>query len=303
MRAYPTIFNPRQFVIAAAIAIAAAPGAAHARAAALRAPTIVALEEESIAGADLTPTPTETPTPDANGNLPPTPVATPSETPTEGPIFAEPSAIPTATGDAAPLDAGSITPTLRISDAPLDSVIAAQASPARAASLRVTEQARRQLERDHPDEAIRTLSRAVGIDPGNPYAYFFLGRAYIAKKDDEQAMSFLKRAEIGFGSGNPTWLGETLAYEGLTYEESGHMDAAAAAYQQAIAADPGNLMARVGYTRVAPEVTPQAPAAPPGAPADSAIAPPPPADAAPAPPPAASPPAPPPPRESAPPVD
>ncbi len=290
----------RALAIAAAIGISVAPLLAVRRASG--APVVVALEEESIGGADLTPTPTVTPTPDANGNLPPTPSSTPSATPTEAPIFAEPTAMPTSSDEAPPLDIGAITPTLRVSDAPLNAVIAAEPSPARAASLRATDKARQQLIANHPDEAIRTLGSAIGIDPANPYAYFYLGRAYVAKKDDEQALSFFKRAEIGFGSNNAVWLSETLAFEGLTYEESSRINAAAAAYQQAIAADPGNLMARVGYTRVSPDVTPVAPAAPEGAPAESGITAPPAGDAA-QPPPAAPPPPGPPSDEDAPATD
>ncbi|MGH7778864.1 MAG: tetratricopeptide repeat protein [Candidatus Binataceae bacterium] len=298
MRSDHTVPRATVLSIAAAIVIFAAPVSAHARAS--HAPIVVALEEESIGAADLTPTPTITPTPDANGNLPPAPSPTPSATPAEAPVFSEPIPIPTSADEAA-LDIGAITPTLRVSDAPLDAVIAAEASPARAASLRATEQARRQIVANRPDEAIRTLGRAIGIDPGNPYAYFYLGRAYVAKKDNDQALSFFKRAEIGFGTNNPTWLGETLAFEGLTYEQSDHINAAAAAYQQAIAADPGNLMARVGYTRVAPEITPTAPVAPEGPPNDSDITPPP-AGVVALPPPVVAPP-PGPPAETAPPND
>jgi tetratricopeptide (TPR) repeat protein len=295
MRSDHTLPRRRAIAVAAALTMLAAPRLVRAAGA----PLAVALEEESIGAADLTPTPTATATADAQGNLPPAPSPTPSATPTEASVFTEPTPMPTSSEVAAPLDVGEITPTLRVSDAPLDAVIAAEASPARAESLRVTEQARQQLLANHPDEAMRSLARAVGIDPGNPYAYFYLGRAYVAKNNDDQALSFFKRAEIGFGANNPTWLGETLAFEGLTYEQSDHINAAAAAYQQAIAADPGNLMARVGYTRVAPDITPAAPAAPEGAPTDSAITAPPAGNAAP-PPPAESPPLP-PPGESAPP--
>jgi tetratricopeptide (TPR) repeat protein len=155
--------------------------------------------------------------------------------------------------------------------------------------MRIAEEARVALLGGHPDEAIRELSRAVSVDPSDPYAYFYLGRAYIAEKNYAQAMTFLKRAEIGFGSQNAAWLSETLGFEGLAYEESGRDTAAAAAYQQALQVNPGNLMARVGYTRLAPSLTP---AAPEGAPAgDQSLAPPetneapPPPEAAPPPPP------------------
>jgi len=163
--------------------------------------------------------------------------------------------------------------------------------------MRIVEQARAELQDGHPDEASRDLQRAVSVDPSDSYAYFYLGRTSITKKNYPQAMSFLKRAEIGFGSGNAMWLSETLAFEGLVYEESGRDIAAAAAYQQALQVNSGNLMARVGYTRLAPSVT-----NPEGAPAAGADLPPPPSEPI-LPPPAEAPPPPPPPNSPPPATD
>src|SRR4029077_104910 len=112
-----------------------------------------------------------------------------------------------------------------------------------------------------------------------------------------QAQTFFRRAEIGVAS-NSAWLGETYAFEGVCLEQAGKSADAAAAYQKALAASPGNLTARVGVTRLsafmpasasasAPaadpdEVTPDesAPAEPDAEPAsDEAPSPPPPASA------------------------
>jgi Tetratricopeptide repeat len=245
------------------------------------------LQEESIGSADLTPSATPSPSPgaEATGAAAMTPSASPTPeqppAPSEGEIFPEPTPVPTATGESEPLGIGSLTPSPQISDLPLEPVIAATADPARAASLRITEQARVALLAGKTDDAIRELGRAVSVDPNDPYAYFYLGRAYIAKNNLVQAITFLKRAEIGFGQ-NPQWLGETLAFEGLAYEQGGHPDAAAGSYQQALQVEPGNLMARVGYTRVEPDIT--APAATPaeGAP-EQGEAPPAPSEPSPAP--------------------
>jgi tetratricopeptide (TPR) repeat protein len=220
------------------------------------------LQEQSIGAAELTATPTPSPSPspgaEASGEAVVTPSATPSpeQSPTasESEIFPAPTPMPTPAGESEPLGIGSLTPSPQVSDLPLDAIIAATADPARAASLRITEQARVALLAGRVDDAIRELSRAVSVDPNDPYAYFYLGRAYIAKNNLVQAITFLKRAEIGFGE-NPQWLGETLAFEGLAYEQGGHPNAAAGSYQQALQVEPGNLMARVGYTRVAPEIT------------------------------------------------
>ena len=251
------------------------------------------LEEESIPEADLTATPTPSPSPVPGAETSITPTATPSAAPTTSEIFPEPTPIPSSPDEQVPLEAGSVTPSLRVSDSSLKDAIDHEQDPARAASMRAAEQARALLIDGHPDEAARELARAVSIDPSDPYAYFYLGRAYIAKKNYSQAMTFLKRAEIGFGQRNALWLSETLAFEGLAYEESGHVTAAAAAYQQALQVNQGNLMARVGYTRLAPALTP--PEGPPTgnedvAPPSGEAAPPPPSEAPPPPPPSAPPP-------------
>jgi hypothetical protein len=238
---------------------------------------VLALEEESIPAADL-PSPTATPTPagaegepgtEAPGasyeQVPPGGAMTPgaAETPAENPAqnpegspttaqgFSEPTPQPTPTGDIAPLEIGSITPTANLSESSLQPLINSAVTPALATSLRITEDARVEISKGDADDAIRDLARAVSIDPSAGYAYFFLARAYMVKKNDQQAMNFFKRAESGFG-GNRQWLSETLAYEGLIYEQSDRLLAAQALYQQALAANPGNLTARVGYTRLAP---------------------------------------------------
>lgn len=157
---------------------------------------------------------------------------------------------PVNPADIAPaIDVGSIATTPEISDSSLAPLIASAPTPARAASLRITEQQRVELERGHTDDAIRELAHAISIDPSNSYAYFYLGRAYIARKDYGQAQTFFRRAEIGVAS-NSAWLGETYAFEGVCLEQAGKSADAAAAYQKALAASPGNLTARVGVTRL-----------------------------------------------------
>jgi len=164
-----------------------------------------------------------------------------------------PMAAPT---DIAPLEVGSIAPQMQISDAPLDDLIrkVSATQPALAASLRLTDQARDQILNHHEDDGIQTLQRAISIDGSNPYAYFYVGRAFLAKKNYDQSVTFFKRAESRFAA-NPAWLGETLAFEGLANEQSGQSAAAIACYQKTLVAVPGNLMARVGLTRLGGEQT------------------------------------------------
>src|SRR5262249_20681923 len=134
--------------------------------------------------------------------------------------------------------------------------------------------------------AIQTLDRAISIDSTNPYAFFYLGRAWMKRGNYAQATTFFQRAEIGFRT-NPDWLGETLSFEGLANEQVGNIALAVTDYQKALQAEPGNLMARVGLTRLsAIQSVPSPP--------EYNIAPPPPENSIAAPPPAVAPPPPPP---------
>ena len=281
-------------------------------------PTLVAvLEEQSIPAQDLaapspgapsspaeSPSPGAAPSPAADTNpssgewvAVPAGQATPAESqsPTANSSPAAPSPASSPADIAPAIDVGSIATTPQISDSSLAPLIDTAPTPARAASLRITEQQRLALEQGHTDSAIRELAHAISIDPSNSYAYFYLGRAYVARGQYAQAQTFFKRAEIGLAS-NPTWLGEVYAFEGLSLEQSGKSAEATAAYQKSLAVSPGNLTARVGATRVSSMVPAEANAAPSSdldqpAPAQPDIAPAP--DEAPAPPPPpASPPAP-----------
>ena len=196
------------------------------------------------------------------------------------------------------LDASTISTAPDLGQASLEPEIRQAATPALAASLRLTEEARNQLAAGNADDALRKLGRAVSIDPGNPFEYFYLGRTYVVRKNYRQALTFFKRAEIGFAA-RADWLGETISYEGICYEQSGQMNDAQSAYRRALADAPGNLMARIGYDRLAGSASPSAAldappppaqdASPPPAVADDGAAP---AEAPPPPPPSAATPAP-----------
>lgn len=149
-----------------------------------------------------------------------------------------------------PLDIGAIAAGPDLANASLQAEIAKAVNPAMAASLRYTEEARELLGSGKIGEAMRRLSNAVSIDPGDAFAYFYLGRAYLMRKNYDEARTFFIRAEIGFG-GRPEWMGEAMSYEGACDEVQGHSERAEKAYQQALAQAPNNLIARVGYDRLA----------------------------------------------------
>lgn len=164
----------------------------------------------------------------------------------------EPSPEASPTEVPPPYDVGSVQPSPPVSDQPLTPLIdaAAKDQPALSASLRFVEQARNALNTSKADEAIRLLGRAVSIDPGDPYAFFFLGRAYMMKNDYAQALAFFGRSEVGLRA-NLAWLGEAKSYEGACLEQQNKLPEALQAYRDALQAAPDNLMARVGYGRLA----------------------------------------------------
>ncbi len=219
------------------------------------------LQEESIPAQDLAapagPAAASSPADNDNTNpdsedweaLPAGQAPPAGEEPMSNSTPAAPAAASSPAEIAPAIDVGSIATTPQVSDSSLTPLIDTAPTPARAASLRITEQERVELEQGHTDEAIRELAHAISIDPSNSYAYFYLGRAYVARRDYGQAQTFFKRAQIGLAA-NSAWLGECYAFEGLSLEQSGKSADAAAAYQKALAASPGNLTARVGITRV-----------------------------------------------------
>jgi tetratricopeptide (TPR) repeat protein len=152
---------------------------------------------------------------------------------------------------------------------PLDAEIKAAGTPSMAASLRVTEQARKQLAKGAVDAALRSLTQAVSIDPGDPFAYYFLGRAHFERRNYQQALTFFHRAQLGF-SANPVWMGEVLSYEGQCDEALGDQLKAAKAYQRAIAVAPANFRARIGYGRLSAMLAPTPNADIPPSPSDAA---------------------------------
>jgi Tetratricopeptide repeat len=212
---------------------------------------VASLAEENITPeATDTPTPSDTPTATDTpyGQTPP-PTQTPSPTPTETPL-------PTLSPEPTPQpDFSQELPAGQLSDRPLDAEIDAAKLPMQKTSIRIADRARRELLKHDPDEALRTLGRALSIDAGNPYVYFYLGRAYLMKHNYTQAMTFWDRAAIGFAD-DPTWQAEVLSFEGAVNERQGDTDTARDEFARAVKLAPDNQLAKDGLARLGPPPPP-----------------------------------------------
>ncbi len=181
-------------------------------------PTAATLLEESPIGE----APELTPPPEATTPEPPSP--TPTTTPEVGATSAEPESLLTHIGPGTP--------------------------PNVAAALRLIEDGRQRMQQGAYDAALDRFERAVAIDPTNAYGYYFLARVHFLKKNYDQAIAFASRAGSLSARTDRVSLGRIRSLEGTVFEEVGRYPDARKAYQQAIEADPNNLSAQVGLTRL-----------------------------------------------------
>ncbi|MBN1102401.1 MAG: tetratricopeptide repeat protein [Deltaproteobacteria bacterium] len=72
------------------------------------------------------------------------------------------------------------------------------------ASRHLTEEARILLENGKPDEAIRTLERAVNLNPTHGPNFYYLSEAWMMKKDLRQAKEF-NRLALRYLGNDPLW--------------------------------------------------------------------------------------------------
>ena len=77
-------------------------------------------------------------------------------------------------------------------------------SPRAVASLRLTERARGFIAMKQADEAIRTLERAINLNPGNGANYYYLAEAWLMKKNRAQAAEFNRLGWI-YLKDSPEW--------------------------------------------------------------------------------------------------
>jgi predicted negative regulator of RcsB-dependent stress response len=154
------------------------------------------------------------------------PVTTSKETP-------PPATIPEALSPAKPPLAD---------DSSLLAKIVPGTAPQRAASLRLSEEARKLLDGGEYAKALTRLERAIDIDSTNAYGHFLLAKTQFGLRRYKESLNFLEVAESRLGA-EPFWLSEVYALRGENFRALGMAERAEESYEKALTINPGNRTA------------------------------------------------------------
>ncbi len=114
--------------------------------------------------------------------------------------------------------------------------------PQRAASLRLSEEARKLIDSGEYAKALSRLERAIALDSTNAYGHFLLAKTQFGLRRYKDSLNFLEVAEARLG-GEPFWLSEVYALEGENYRALGMTERAEESYAKALAINPDNRTA------------------------------------------------------------
>ncbi|MCS6925703.1 MAG: tetratricopeptide repeat protein [Candidatus Binatia bacterium] len=126
-------------------------------------------------------------------------------------------------------------------------------SPQDIVALRFVEGGRALLEQAQFELAQERFEEAVAVAPQQPYGYYFLGRLAFVQGDHRQALAFLQKAELLFGTDDRAWRGEAACLRGAIYEELRDDHQARKAYRQCLELVPRNLRALSALARLQTE--------------------------------------------------
>jgi tetratricopeptide (TPR) repeat protein len=111
------------------------------------------------------------------------------------------------------------------------------------ASAQWVEEASNAIDAGDYDRATSLLERAISVEPNNGHAFYYYGVAMGERGRPGSALSLLQKAEILL-HGNPHALGDVYARMGTNLERLGRQQEAVRRYEQALAQDPSNALAR-----------------------------------------------------------
>jgi hypothetical protein len=111
------------------------------------------------------------------------------------------------------------------------------------ASAQWVEEAGSAIDAGDYDRATSLLERAISVEPNNGRAFYYYGLTMGERGRPGSALSLLQKAEILL-QGDARTLGAVYARMGANLERLGRRQEAVRRYEQALAQDPGNALAR-----------------------------------------------------------
>jgi TPR repeat/Tetratricopeptide repeat len=149
------------------------------------------------------------------------------------------------------------SPELPVEPPSLLDTINANTPPNVAAATRLVDAGRAHMATGDDGAALEQLERAIALDSGNPYAYYYLAELHFTHRTYDQAIVFADRAASLSDARAPAWASRAYTLQGNAFEAAGRFADARSAYTRAIQAAPGNLAAQVGLARVGVSAVPQ----------------------------------------------
>jgi Tetratricopeptide repeat len=166
-------------------------------------------------------------------------------TPVQQPPAASPSSRPPQVGERPGGPATTPAPPSSPSALPFPAVQPREQPPSATmlASAQWVEEASRAIDVGDYDRATSLLERAISVEPNNGRAFYYYGLAMGERGRPGAALSLLQKAEILL-RGDAQALGDIYAQMGTNLERLGRRPEAVRRYEQAVAQDPSNALAR-----------------------------------------------------------
>lgn len=118
-----------------------------------------------------------------------------------------------------------------------------QPTPTMVASAQWVQEGIRAIEAGDYNRATTLLERAIGVEPNNGQAFYYYGVAMGERGNPKAALNFLRKAEILL-RGDRQGLGDVYTQMGVNEERLGRRQEASQRYEQALAQNPDQALAR-----------------------------------------------------------
>ena len=122
-------------------------------------------------------------------------------------------------------------------------------TPKQKISLHLSQKGEQSLLQGNFTEASSTLSKAIDLDPSNPFAYYFLGETHYQTGEYQLSIALLEKTERLFGN-NILWRSKTYVLMGSNYEALKNFPKALSFFEKALNNNKHNVIAKDGLDRI-----------------------------------------------------